>query len=69
VSRPPIVTHVGTCPTTGKRRFLTKHDARIIRRRMGEPGLSVFRCEDCELWHLGHHGDLTRDQHRARRSA
>lgn len=63
------VTHVGYCPTTHKRCYVTKRDARIIRRRMGVPGLSVFRCTSCPYWHLGHHGDLSHEEHRARRSA
>lgn len=64
-----VVSHIGTCPSTGKRQFLTKKAARVIRGRMGEHGLSVYRCEDCEHWHLGHHGDRTRDEHRHRRTA
>ncbi|MCV2395940.1 hypothetical protein OEB99_16615 [Actinotalea sp. M2MS4P-6] len=64
-----LVTHVGYCRATGKRKFATKRDARIIRRRTAGHGLSVYHCTACEYWHIGHHGDLSRDEHRQRRSA
>lgn len=55
------------CPTCGKRRFLTKADAKTVARQMkGRRGrLNAYRCGD--FWHLGHlpkpvaRGRLTRD--------
>lgn len=44
----------GSCPTCGKRRYITKADAkRAIRRFEGREGrLNAYRCGDA--WHLGH---------------
>lgn len=42
-----------TCPTCGKRRYLTRKTARQYARR-NHPGdhLSAYKCGD--FWHLGH---------------
>lgn len=58
---------LSTCPTCGKRRFLTKAQAKTAARqmrRLGKPRLNTYRCGD--FWHLGHlpdvvrHGEATR---------
>ncbi|VXB82499.1 hypothetical protein [Aeromicrobium sp. 9AM] len=44
--------YVGLCPTCGKHCYLTKQDAKAIRRRMPhDEHLSVYRCG--QYWHLG----------------
>lgn len=62
------VLSLSTCPTCGKRRFLSKTQAKQSARRMrrgGKPRLNAYRCGD--FWHLGHlpdvvrHGGATRD--------
>lgn len=43
------------CPATSKRGYHSKTDARKARGRMkGNGVLSVFRCEHCDRYHLGH---------------
>lgn len=50
----------GRCPSSGKRRWETRGQARQARRDLiasGEPDISrlgVYRCPVCESWHVGH---------------
>ncbi|THV27924.1 hypothetical protein [Glycomyces paridis] len=52
--------HANTCEATGKRAYLTRKGARQNRRatnqRTGESAsqLAVYRCEHCDLFHIGH---------------
>lgn len=52
-ARPPLPTR-GGC-STGKVRFPTRRQARVARRKIptGDP-LSVYRCPECDWFHLGH---------------
>lgn len=44
--------YVGLCPDCGKHCYLTKRDAKAIRKRMAHDAhLSVYRCGP--YWHLG----------------
>lgn len=44
-----------TCPATGKAIHETKRDARKVRNRLrGGGALSIYRCEACNGYHLGH---------------
>jgi hypothetical protein len=49
-----VVDSAGLCPSCGKRRWLTKREARLVARRMtARVGrLHAYRCG--EFWHLGH---------------
>ena len=43
--------------SSGKRAFNTRADARAVasrRRRKGVPRLSVYLCEECQKYHMGH---------------
>lgn len=60
---------LSTCPTCGKRRYITKAHAKEAARRIprdGKPRLNAYRCGT--FWHLGHlpdivrHGEITRDE-------
>lgn len=43
------------CPATDKRGYYSKSDARKARGRTpGGGALSVFRCQHCDRYHLGH---------------
>jgi hypothetical protein len=52
--------HSNTCEVTGKRGYLTRKAARANRRAMtqgtGESisNVNVYRCPDCQMFHLGH---------------
>lgn len=59
-----IVGDVGTCPTTGKRMFLTRAAAKRKKRMLGDRALHVFRCTTCDHFHLGHQYGQPRDYHR-----
>lgn len=56
---------IGTCPTCGKRCFVTRRTAKTEARRLGGH-MHVYRCGD--WWHYGHpptaliRGKITRDQ-------
>lgn len=61
------------CPDCGKRRYLTRSDAKRIARRMQGQGLGrlqVYRCGDA--YHVGHpptalvRGDISRDEVRTK---
>lgn len=47
-----FIPSAGTCPDCGKRRWLTRKDARKAMRRMHDKTLQVYQCGD--YWHLGH---------------
>lgn len=49
------------CETTGKKIYVDKKSARQVRNRL-TGGLSIFPCGT--HYHLGHHGDLQRYEHR-----
>ena len=58
-----------TCTTTGKRGYWDRKTASAVRRgHVSRKHLGVFRCQHCNLWHLGHRpakltaGEITRDQ-------
>jgi hypothetical protein len=53
----------GSCPDTGKRMWITKQAAKQAARVYGA-GLHAYRCLDCGLWHTGHKGTWSREQHR-----
>lgn len=55
------------CPSTGKRRFLSRKEARSAARF--DPTLSVFRCAACLDFHTGHASMETKVYHRARPQA
>lgn len=65
-----------TCAATGKKRWLSRRDARTVAKRVN-PGehMSAFRCASCGDWHLGHiptdivRGAYGRDEIRARGDA
>lgn len=59
-----IVGHVGTCPATGKRMFLTRAAAKRQKRMLGDRGLHAYRCQTCNHFHLGHQGNYSRAEHR-----
>ena len=64
------VAGAGDCPTCGKMRYASKHDAKTaIRRLPSRDGkLRAYRCGPDGPWHIGHtpaallRGDITRDQ-------
>lgn len=46
---------VGSCPTTGKRAYCNKKQAKAARRRTPNGHrLNIYRCEHCGFLHLGH---------------
>lgn len=53
-----------TCAATGKRGWATKALAKRSGRLTGK-GLSAYRCDRCDRWHIGHHAGLTRADHKA----
>lgn len=57
---------IGKCPMTGKHMYTDRKRAKAAANETGS-GLSVFRCDECGFWHLGHRGPLTREQHRQNR--
>jgi len=59
--------YVGTCPTTGKKSFLTKKRAKAVRRRTGHHNTRPYWCPHCNNWHLGRPGGKDRDWHRTKR--
>lgn len=42
-----------TC-ACGKRSYGSRKGAKIARRRTGAAGLSIYRCERSQSWHIGH---------------
>lgn len=60
----PAQRFVGTCDTTGKRMYSDRKYAKLAMQATGAVGMSAYRCEHCDLWHIGHRGNLTRQQHR-----
>ena len=57
--------HLATCPTTGKRGFETRAQARRSRRDSHFQDVSVYVCEECRLFHVGGwHGVKDRSAHR-----
>ncbi len=52
-----------TCAKTQKKVYMTRDAAKEARNRLGS-GLSVYRCDN--HFHIGHHGALTRQEHRER---
>jgi hypothetical protein len=44
------------CPSTGKRGYKSRHDAKVIARRMGEH-YTVYRCPaaTCRAYHVTHY--------------
>lgn len=58
--RNKVYRHASTCEVTGKRGYLDRKTARQNRRatlkRTGEhtSDLNVYRCEHCEMFHIGH---------------
>lgn len=59
-----LVHHVGTCPSCGKRRYVSKRAAKAVIRQYRDR-MNAYRCG--EYWHVGHlprpviTGDATRD--------
>lgn len=38
----------------GKRSYGSRKGAKIARKRTGSPGMSVYRCQRSDAWHIGH---------------
>jgi len=45
--------HYTTCTTTGKRGYESRKNAKVVT-RLTDKGMRVYRCDDCDLWHIGH---------------
>lgn len=48
----PQMVRAETCPKQGKRRFLSRQDARAVARHYGHA--SIYRCETCGDYHVTH---------------
>lgn len=48
------LSHLGLCPTSGKRSYESRKDANRARRELGERALRAYKCGDCPWWHVGH---------------
>ena len=58
------------CQTCGKRTYHSRRAAKQARTALADPALHVYRaCGDTGGYHLGHHGNGTREQMRRRRTA
>ena len=62
--------------TCGKRSYWSRREARVRKRQHSDrKGLNVYRCNESQLFHIGHkpkalgRGQITRDQIEHRRSA
>lgn len=56
-ARPPLHRHslyARVCTLTGKRVYATRRLARTARARICTGPLSIYRCDACEGFHLGH---------------
>lgn len=57
--------YYATCPTTGKRGYTTRKQARRARQAGGHRHGSPYLCKFCRLYHLGHYrAAKTRDEYR-----
>jgi hypothetical protein len=47
---------IGLCPVSGKKRYITKKNAKkVVKIMRNNKGLHAYRCDDCGDWHIGHH--------------
>jgi len=58
--------HWTWCPVHAKRGFHYRDGARVAIRNLNQPGMREYRCDQRDVWHIGH---LPRDVRSGRRTA
>lgn len=53
---------VGRCPFTGKKRYVSRDDAKAVKRMIGSDA-AVFRCPHCNHFELGGKHGMDRAEH------
>lgn len=53
-SRPDVAQYVEVACPTGKRSFLNRRTAKKWMRQHEMHECRPYRCDECELWHVGH---------------
>jgi len=65
--------HIGSCPATGKRAYLTRRAAKRAIRDL-DSSMHPYPCDHCGFWHMGHlpkavrSGRLTRSDYYERQT-
>lgn len=56
-----------TCPTTGKKMWSSRREAKLAARRVNRgEHMSAYRCEGCDWFHIGHIPEAVRTGERSR---